>query len=475
MGIKQLMKLVYAHCPQAVTEHPIPFYFGRTIGIDASMALYQFLIAVRQDGVQLATDSGEVTSHLQGLLSRTSRMMSLGLRPVYVFDGKPPEAKMSELALRKEHRELAAAKQVVAKEAGDDQAFDKFARRQVRVTHQHNEEAKQLLHLMGLPYVEAAGEAEAQCSALVKQGVFYATGSEDMDSLPFGSPILLRNLTFSEARKLPIREIRLDKVLEGLGLNQAEFVDLCILCGCDYCRSIHGIGHIKAYEFIKKWKTIEGVLKHLDPKKYPLPDPYPYERARELFVHPDIADPATIHLRWTAPDVDGLIDFLVKQKQFDEKRVRNAIARLVQSKKQSNQGRLDAFLRPKSLLPPSSSPSSPAKRPAAIVEDDDDDDDDEKPSTSTSTASTSTSSTSPSTTSTFDAFHGILDDDDDDGEATDELDEDAEENEGETKEEKAPKDKKEEEEKVKRNRQEQRTLCCCLLYACSKQVITNKK
>lgn len=75
---------------------------------------------------------------------------------------------------------------------------------------------------MGIPYIDAPCEAEAQCAAMVKAGKIYATATEDMDALTFGSNILLRHMTFSEARKMPIQEIHLDKVLAELELNQNE-------------------------------------------------------------------------------------------------------------------------------------------------------------------------------------------------------------------------------------------------------------
>jgi flap endonuclease-1 len=107
---------------------------------------------------------------------------------------------------------------------------------------EQNEECRRLLKLMGIPFVIAPCEAEAQCAELCKSGKVFAAGSEDMDTLTFQSPILLRHLTFSEARKMPIIEVHLDSVLAGLEMNMDQFVDLCILLGCDYCDSIKGIG-----------------------------------------------------------------------------------------------------------------------------------------------------------------------------------------------------------------------------------------
>lgn len=109
-----------------------------------------------------------------------------------------------------------------------------------------------------------------------------------MDTLTFGTPILLRHLTFSEQRKEPISEIKLDKVLEGLQMTMDQFIDLCILLGCDYCDSIKGIGPKKAVDLIQEHKTIEKVLEKIDGKKYVIPEDWPYKEARELFRKPDV-------------------------------------------------------------------------------------------------------------------------------------------------------------------------------------------
>lgn len=186
------------------------------------MSLYQFLIAVRAEGAQLVAVDGSTTSHLMGMFYRTIRLVENGIKPVYVFDGKPPQMKSGELNKRKERREEAEKALAKATEEGDQAEMDKFNRRLVKVDKEHVNEAKELLALMGIPYVEAPCEAEAQCAALVKAGKVYATATEDMDALTFGSNVLLRHMTFSEARKMPIQEFHLDRVLEGIGLNQKE-------------------------------------------------------------------------------------------------------------------------------------------------------------------------------------------------------------------------------------------------------------
>ncbi|KAG0305169.1 Elongation of fatty acids protein 2 [Dissophora globulifera] len=344
MGIHGLSKVIGDNAKEAIKEDDIKNYFGRKVAIDASMSIYQFMIAVRQqDGQLLQNENGETTSHLMGMFYRTLRMVDNGIKPVYVFDGKPPTLKSGELAKRTQKRKEASASKEEATEIGDTEAIDKFNRRLVKVTPEHNAECKKLLKLLGIPYVEAPCEAEAQCAALAKAGKVYAAGSEDMDTLTFGSPVLLRHLTFSDAKKMPISEISLKKTLEGLNFTMEEFVDLCILLGCDYCDSIRNIGPTRAISLIKEHKNIETILENIDQKRYPIPEHWPYKDARELFLKPLVTDPANIEIKWESPDVEGLVEFLVRDKGFSEERVRKGCERLEKNLKTATQGRLDSF------------------------------------------------------------------------------------------------------------------------------------
>lgn len=363
MGIKGLTKLLADNAPKAMKEQKFESYFGRKIAIDASMSIYQFLIVVGRSGTEMLTnEAGEVTSHLQGMFSRTIRLLEAGIKPVYVFDGKPPQLKSQELAKRYSKRADATEDLAQAMETGNKEDIEKFSKRTVKVTKQHNEDCKRLLKLMGVPVIEAPSEAEAQCATLCKSGKVYAVASEDMDSLTFGAPRFLRHLMDPSSRKVPVMEFEVAKILEELNLSMDQFIDLCILSGCDYCDSIRGIGGQTALKLIRQHGSIENILENINKERYQIPDNWPYEEARQLFKEPEVcADDNQLEIKWTAPDDEGLIAFLVNENGFNSDRVTKAIEKIKAAKNKSSQGRLESFFKPVA------SPTVPIKRKETSV------------------------------------------------------------------------------------------------------------
>lgn len=353
MGIKQLFKFISENAPKAVTVQKMENYTGRTLAIDASTCIYQFLIAVRAGADNqynnLTNEAGEVTSHITGFLSRTIRMLEAGLKPVYVFDGKPPEFKLAELELRRERKEKAEEDVKIAVESGDQEALLKATKRTVRASQKMNDDAKKLIRLLGCPVVDAPSEAEATCAALAKNGKVYAAVTEDMDVLTFGTPRMVKNLFSTlqgastagkpgkEAK--PVVEIDLAIALEQLNITMDQFVDFCIMCGCDYCGTIRGVGPAGAFKSIAELKTIEAIAEATDPAK--LPEGWHYAQARELFRNPEVTIDVSTEL--TEPDYDGLRKFLVEENQFGADRVEKQLDRLRACRKQKTQMRLDNF------------------------------------------------------------------------------------------------------------------------------------
>jgi flap endonuclease-1 len=368
---------------------------GRKIAIDASMAIYQFLIAVRSGGpnqqaTMLTNADGETTSHVQGMFNRTIRFLTDGIKPAYVFDGKPPQIKSGELEKRREKRKKAQEELSKATEEGNIDEQDKHSKRLVRAGQKENEDCQRLLRLMGVPVVMAPCEAEAQAAALCKEGLVYATGTEDMDALTFQTPVLLRKMTFANQSKSTVQTMNYQKALEGLELNPDQFVDLCILLGCDYTDSIRGVGPKTALKLMKEHKSIEEILKNLDRKKYQVPKdwvpdekededidqerdensedqpkPVPaYVQARQLFHNHEVSKGSEVELKWTPPKVDELTKFLVDEMGFNPDRVKSNIEKLEKAHtvNKKPQARMDSFFAVKP------NPLSSAKRKNKLEE-----------------------------------------------------------------------------------------------------------
>jgi flap endonuclease-1 len=343
MGIKQLMHLINEKAPAAVRKMPIERYSGQIVVCDASMAIYQFIAATQWSSnsniMQLTDSEGNQTAHLVGLLNRSLILLEHHIKPVWVFDGNPPDLKKGELSRRKQQKEEAKAKVEEAQEEGKTEEVEKQMKRNLRVTKEMTEDAKTLIRLLGLPIVEAPGEAEAECACLVKTGKANAVASEDMDSLAFGANYLLRGLN---SKKEPIVEITLAEVLTGLELSQDQFIDLCILLGSDYTEHIEGVGPATAFNLMKAHASLEKVLENIqDLKKYRVPESFNWEGAKDLFIHPDVN--TDLEFSWGNCDETGLVEFLVQRKGFSQKRVEDAIEKMKKCQGKKAQMVLESF------------------------------------------------------------------------------------------------------------------------------------
>jgi len=219
------------------------------------------------------------------------------------------------------------------------------------VTKEQNEQTKELLRLMGVPIVDATSEAEATCAALCRDGKVYASATEDADCLTFGTSILVRNLMAAEAQKKTIYEVNLKLVLEQLNISMDQFIDFCILCGCDYCDTIRGIGPASAIKLVVQHGCIEKVIESLDTSKNPVPENFNYQAARDFFRECDAVNTAEVNFVFKEPDIEGLTKFLVEGNSFSPERVERFITRLKASKSRTKQQPLTAFFgAPKTVI-----------------------------------------------------------------------------------------------------------------------------
>jgi len=346
MGIKGLMKFLQDAAPKSVKEvHSPQAYTGRLLAIDASMCLYQFLIMIREGSSgsyqNLTNEAGEVTSHIIGMLTRTIRLMENGIKPVYVFDGKPPELKLAELAERRAKRDAAKESLATAMAEGDSEAILKSTKATTKVTREQNEQTKKLLRLMGVPVVDAPSEAEATCAALCRDGKVYGSATEDADCLTFGTKTLIRNLMAAESQKKTIMEVTLSVALEQLNLTMEQFIDFCIMSGCDYCDTLKGIGPSTAIKLIVQHGSLEKVLENLEPEK--VPKNFNYQVARDFFLACEAVDTSTVDFEFKEPDFAGLEKFLIEENSFAKERVDRYVQRLKAAKSKTKQRPLDSF------------------------------------------------------------------------------------------------------------------------------------
>merc|ERR1711953_1093204 len=250
-----------------------------------------------------------------------------------------------------------------AVEAGNAEQVLKSTKQTVRVTKEQNEEVKKLLNLMGLPVVDAPSEAEATCAALCRDGKVYGAATEDADCLTFGTRTLVRNLMAAESQKKTILEVSLAVALEQLNVTMDQFIDFCILCGCDYCDTIKGVGPSTAIKLIMQHGSLEKVLENTEPEK--IPKNFNYQAARDFFRECEAVDTKAVDFTFKEPDVEGLMKFLVEDNSFAKERAERLVKRLQDAKAKTKQQPLSSFFGAPKVVVHESEKFDPAKRKGA--------------------------------------------------------------------------------------------------------------
>ena len=311
---------------------------GKSIAVDAYNALYQFLAIIRQpDGTPLKDSTGKITSHLSGLLYRTSNLVEMGIKPIYIFDGTPPILKEVEIKRRMKAKEEALVKYEQALKEGKIEEARMYAQATSRLKDYMAEDSKKLLNLMGIPWIQAPSEGEAQAAHLTKRGDANYCASQDYDSLLFGASKLVRNVTISGRRRLPSKNVyievipevvELEKVLKECEITYEQLIDVGILIGTDFNPDgVKGLGPKTALKMIKNYGKLENVLPRLKDADFPA-EP---QRIREIFLHPKVTD--NYRIEWREPDIKGVINFICGEKDFSEARVIKALEKMQEGTK----------------------------------------------------------------------------------------------------------------------------------------------
>ena len=341
MGL-QISNLVSKH------EIQLEYLTGKIIAVDAYNTLYQFLANIRQhDGTPLMDSKGNVTSHLSGLFYRTINLIIKGIKPIFVFDGKPPELKFKENESREKLKVEAALKYEKAKQEGFEDAMAKYARQTIKLTKKMVIESKHLLEAMGIPYVQAPSEGEAQAAFMTMRGDAYAVASQDYDSLLFGATKLIQNVTLARKRRLSSgffvhiqpEMIELDKLLNTLQISRDQLICLGILVGTDFNQGgVKGIGPKRALQIVREHKLPTAIFNDVA-KKYPID--FDWKAVFEIFKNPDVTKDYTI--KFLKLDETKLRSILVGEHEFTEERIQNALLRLRKFAEQGKQKSLEKW------------------------------------------------------------------------------------------------------------------------------------
>ena len=318
MGINNLGNFIKTNAPNAIKPIKYKSLENKILAIDTSIILYQYLVAIKSSIEDFKTKDGKITSHINGILMRTLNFIKKKIKPIFVFDGKPPDIKAYTLEGRKTLKEastiLLNGDTILSKE---DKI--KHMKKSVHLSKEDMEECKEILNLIGIPVIQAKGEADVDCANLVKHDIAYGVISEDMDMLTFGSSKLIRGIS----KESNLKEYDLATLLKELNLTYEQFVDLCILLGCDYCKTIHGIGIKRALSLIEKHKSIDNLV-----DKYDIPKNYKIVRNYFMDTIDYDNDINKYNFIWNKPDLVGLENILLNKYEFNKDNVEKIITEL---------------------------------------------------------------------------------------------------------------------------------------------------
>ena len=329
---------------------------NKEIAIDAFNTIYQFLAIIRQrDGTPLKDYSGNVTSHLSGLFYRTLNFLEHNIKPIYVFDGKPSELKMETIRERKKVKEEARQKMVEAQEKEDFEKATRLAQLTSTLDDGMIIESKKLIEYLGIPIIQANSEGEAQAAYLVNEGDAWGCASQDYDSLLFGAKKLIRNFAVTRTRKVKdtttsvdIEYISLSKFLNSLAINREQLIEMGILIGTDFYPGIKGIGQHTALDLIKKYGSLEDIVKNnvIIRKKAIDINIDIVHQIKDIFLKPNVNKDYP-KPKWKGVNYEKVEELLIEEHNFSSQRVKNALKQLRKRDLSKRQASLDDFFKKK--------------------------------------------------------------------------------------------------------------------------------
>ncbi len=328
MGIKGLTQLLKEKAPNSIESAGLYSFQDKKIAIDCSIFIYKSLMNIRYNGDYLRNKQGKPVSHIIGLFNKTIQYLSLGITPIYIFDGKPPIEKKE--CIQERNKKANESKEKLSS-ATNQLERNQLEKSSIRIKKEHIDDLKLLFDFMGVSYFHPDGEAEAFASELCRIGYVDAVVSEDMDTLAYGCPVLIRSCIDRTIKKKEVCSIfSYPKLLEDMKLTPEQFLDVCVLCGCDYCTTIPKIGPVRAYQYIQQYKTIEDIISS---NKFTIPQSFldRYQKARGLFsIFKNTIDLQNLPSHFHSSQLNNLklYDFLVVNCNMNEKKYYTSINKI---------------------------------------------------------------------------------------------------------------------------------------------------
>jgi flap endonuclease-1 len=305
MGIKKMLKFLNSNYPNVIKKVNDTELSGKMIAIDISILLYQVVIAIRNSGADMFNNQGEISSHILGLFNKTINLLKMNIVPIYVFDGKPPAFKYKTIMNRKDVKQKANEK---LQTDIDEEEKLKYFKRTVHISKTQTDDCIELLEIMGIPYIIAPEEADSQCAELVKSGLADGVLTEDMDIMTFGANKIFRNLT---SYKKDTVEISMEDVLKELQLNYDQFIELCLLFGCDYCDKLNDMKPELIYKYFMKSKNLVDTINDIKKDGYKVDNFDDYMVYKKYFIDAPVKKINGIELKKC--DVEKLEKLLVSK------------------------------------------------------------------------------------------------------------------------------------------------------------------
>lgn len=251
MGIKNLNKILSenGYTPEQIN---IKFLKHKTVAIDTSIFLYKFSYGGKM-----------IESFLKQIIS----FLDNNITPFYIFDGKSTQEKEKLITERQNKYENNKKKidQVITETRNDFSIGDnidatttveKIKKVNIKINKSEIEDLKNLLTNMGIMFYQCNGETDLFCRFLSQNNIVNYFITEDMDFLTHNCKFVITKFSFTSKFYLYDNQ----KMLNAIKLNRNQFIDMCILLGCDYTKTVKGIGMARSYPLIKQYETIENII-----------------------------------------------------------------------------------------------------------------------------------------------------------------------------------------------------------------------